>query len=205
MVYEPRQDGSGVVRVATPAMHHGPVAIVTLSSDPGYRADHACLVFDDPEGKAIAVLQAIRVQQCPGAGTLHCRRRPAGTEIEQAAGHQSQVPDAWPRCGQVPVQQTDGRAFPEDYVARGDVTVTDNLTALGQRCSGSQVMQSPDQGHHRLKWRALSQPVRCQAAMADIARHILQDLPAILVHAPQPRASAEVMSGEKTQKLMHVT
>ena len=122
---------------------------------------------DDPEDKAIAVLQAIRIQQRPDAGTLRCRRRPARTEIKQTAGHQSKIFDAWPWYGQVPVQQADGEAFPEDYVARGNITVADNLTALGQRCSDSQVMQPPDQGNHGLKRRALPHPIRRQAAVVD--------------------------------------
>ena len=108
--------------------------------------------------KPSPVVQAVGVQQRPDAGTLHCRRRSARTEIQQTAGHQGQVFDAWPWCGQVPVQQAHRATVPEDDVARGDVTVADNLAAFGQRCSGRQVMQPPNQGHHRLKRRALTHP-----------------------------------------------
>jgi hypothetical protein len=51
MVYEPRQNKSGMVGMGTPAMDHGLVPGVTRCRDPRYRADHACLVFDDPEDK----------------------------------------------------------------------------------------------------------------------------------------------------------
>jgi hypothetical protein len=45
------QHGGGPIGKSTPAMHQGLVAIVILGSHPGYRADHAGLVLDDPEDK----------------------------------------------------------------------------------------------------------------------------------------------------------
>jgi hypothetical protein len=88
---------------------------------------------------------------------------------------------------------------------RAAITVADNLTAVGQRRPGRQVMQPPDQGHHRIKRRVVPHPLRRRAAVADITGNVLQDLPAIVVHAYQLRASAELMACQETQKLMYVT
>jgi hypothetical protein len=117
MVRDPRQNNSGMVGLGTPAMNNSPVAGVTGCRDRSYRADHACVVFDDPEDEPLPVLPAICVQQRPDARSLNGHRRAARAEIQQTGSHQGQVFDAWPWCCQVPVQKALGRTPPEDKAA----------------------------------------------------------------------------------------
>jgi len=146
----------------------------------------------------------IRTCQQACAVSLICGPKPG-----VLPAHVRDVVDPLPRRGDVPVDERQRpqhtRPVPVDRVLGRQVVVAYDLTAAGQTGAGRQVMELADQLGRHSQAVIRTSPHLLGWLPRDVPRQEAEDLPALLVHAPEPRRAVPASPFQPLQQPVHET